>query len=61
VRSETRCTAAVEALDSRAVARRMGETMRRLSERDVEAVNDALRVEFEQFVINPDTGDVTPE
>jgi hypothetical protein len=39
----------------------MGETMRRLSERDVEAVNDALRVEFEQFVINPDTGDVTPE
>lgn len=53
--------AALAALDAQAVSERMGETVRRLSQRDTEAINDALRVEFERFVIDPDTGDMTPE
>ena len=55
------CRAALVVLDSRAVDARMSETVRRLSDRDVVAINDALHVEFERFVIDPDTGDVTPE
>jgi hypothetical protein len=48
------------ALDADTVTDRMEKTATRLSSDDADAINEALHVDFETFVIDPDSGEITP-
>ncbi len=54
------CRLAIETLDSESIERQMQASLGRLKEREVALINDALKVEFEKFVIDADSGQITP-